>query len=1024
MGCMNMLKQKHYAHERRAKDRNKKQMKERLHIQLIIEEFLSQEKLQQAQQSQNFPDLYNQVIQHLEQQKVSFSLKKSFYQHFRKHIIQYNRTNDADLPLPTQHLASIQRASLLFNESWLENSKYLTYLKERLWRYWHTVEYFSDDEIVGNLLISAILYGGLSHHSSLNALLEHLKSDEAIYHLQTLQLPLLFLEPQSPQYGDLYDPKQTLRKSRNFVPDRLTQLWITRFKTQLIDIQHDCYTYIRYVFNALELSFNQKKFNQLLQTSSHSFMQLDKVKLSPALAQCLTEEIESCGLSPSAFKRYLSPQLILDHSDQTEEPQPQNINNRVKEEKLHTEDPLEALTALHKQILTFFKNRHKTTSDLCNLLHSQHAYLPENAKRLGLWLLSLFRPTTEDIKQITELYQLDQNKYLLYINHQQKIRHSSIYSYYTKLAESWLLHSTDFIEECNLNDHLEVIYKRMLNGVGKSKSQKFDLLKRFHHFQRVIFDADVFPMQNERFHLSSPKAEIISAKIFQQMLARLEYYKSPSYTAHDLEMLSIVYTIAFRTGMRINEILGMRIKDVEGIQASSIWIRPYRAKHQQHLLKTDSAERNLNVQILLTQEEHLKFQHYCQVRRRAYRPSQYLFTMWNSTERLKPNMVTLPFQRILDAILPGHRYSFHSLRHTAANNLAIILTMDYEFVVAFTDYSNDHYNLIRSHLLRSKAPQDSWYLIAHLLGHIEPNETFRSYIHLSYVMAGFQLRQFDLMLSTQIIQKICPTLITPLKHAQEIHLSSFDTQMLQATHVIPLGIDKQSSMPINKKEIQQKPTDDCIYGTARSEYPSALIIKILNALDQSYTPELLSQKYDFPIKTLMLWQQNILKLKQLKNRKNRPRFIIDADKSQRILPHIETKEEKIVLEYFFKQLNKLKSDDANILNALHIFEMKANISHAGLIFNSADIRLANRFLTGIYSLFPEKYWQIAISSEISEEKLMERLQFKFLSCSMNSSLNNSFKFELVSQNNGKALTVLRYCMLVLLILCTPSQPRS
>ncbi len=25
--------------------------------------------------------------------------------------------------------------------------------------------------------------------------------------------------------------------------------------------------------------------------------------------------------------------------------------------------------------------------------------------------------------------------------------------------------------------------------------------------------------------------------------------------------------------------------------------------------------------------------------------------------------------------------------------------------------------------------------------------------------------------------------------------------------VIPLGIDKQSSMPINKKEIQQKPTE-------------------------------------------------------------------------------------------------------------------------------------------------------------------------------------------------------------------------
>ncbi|WP_180009350.1 tyrosine-type recombinase/integrase [Acinetobacter sp. YH12238] len=1019
-----MLKQKHYAHERRTKNRDQKRIKEHLQIQAIIDEFLSQEKLQQTQQSQNFPDLYNQVIQHLEQQKVSFSLKKAFYQHFRKHIIQYNRANDADLPLPTQHLVSIKRTPLIFNESWLENSKYLTYLKERLWRYWHTTEHFSDDEIVGNLLISAILYGGLSHQASLNALLEHLKTDEEIYYVQALQFPLLLLEPQSPHYGDLYDPKHPLKKSRNFVPDRLTQLWILRFKAKPIDIQFDCYAYIRSIFNALEIPFNQKQFNQLLEASSHSLMQLDNVNLSPALTLCLSEEIETCGLSPSAFKRYLSPQLILCHSEQTKEPLFKNINSTAKEERLHTEDTLEALTALHKQILRFFKNSHKTSTDLYNVLHSQHNSLPENGKRLALWLYSLFHPALEDIKSIAQLYQLDSAKYLHHISQQQKIRYSSIYSYYTKLAETWLLHSNDFIEEPNLNDHLDVIYKRMLNGIGKSKSQKFALLKRFHQFQQMLFNAESFPLQTEGQDFSSPKAEIISAKTFQQMLIQLKGYQSPRYTVHDLEMLSIVYTIAFRTGMRINEILGLRIKDVEGVQASSIWIRPYRAKHQQHLLKTDSAERNLNVQILLTQEEHLKFQHYCQVRRRAYRPSQYLFTMWNSTERLKPNMVTLPFQRILDAILPGHRYSFHSLRHTAANNLAIILTMDYEFVVAFTDYSNDHYNLIRSHLLRSNAPQDSWYLIAHLLGHIEPNETFRSYIHLSYVMAGFQLRQFDLMLSTQIIQKICPTLITPLKHAQEIHLSSFDTQMLQATHVIPLGIDKQSSMPINKKEIQQKPTDDCIYGTARSEYPSALIIKILKALDQSYTPELLAQKYDFPIKTLMLWQQNILKLKQLKNRKNRPRFIIDADKSQRILPHIETMEEKIVLEYFFKQLNQHSYNDIHILNALAIFEMKANISHAGLIFNSAEVRLANRFLTGIYSLFPAKYWQIALPLKISQDKLTEKLHIKSIPYRMNGSLSNAFKLELVSQNNGKALTVLRYCMLVLLILCTPSQPRS
>lgn len=1023
MEWMNMLKEKHYAHERRTKNRDQKRIKERLQIQAIIDEFLSFEQLQQAQQSEGIPALFNQVTQHLDQHKLSFSLKKNFYQHFRKQIIQYNRSLQTDVPLPTQYLVSIQRTPLIFNESWLDGSKFAVQLKEKLLRYWYTANGFTADESIGNILICAILYGGISNLSSLDALLENLKEQGPIYHLQALQLPLIFLEPHSPHYGDLYDPKQTLRKSRNFVPDRLTQLWISRFKTQSIDIQHDCYTYIRYVFNALELSFNQKKFYQLLQASSHSFMQLEKVKLSSALAQCLTEEIETCGLSPSAFKRYLSPQPILDHSHQAEEPQPQNTNNKAKEEQLHTADPLEALTALHKQILTCFKNTHKITTDLCNLLHNQHAHLPENAKRLGLWLFSLFHPAVEDIESIAKLYQIDQNKYLRYINQQQKIRHSSIYSYYTKLAETWLLHSTDFIEESNLNDHLDVIYNRMLNGIGKSKSQKFALLKRFHQFQQMLFNAESFPLQTEGQDFSSPKAEIISAKTFQQMLIQLKGYQNPRYTVHDLEMLSIVYTIAFRSGMRINEMLGLRIKDVEGVQASSIWIRPYRSKKQEHLLKTDSAERNLNLQILLTEEEHFKFQRYCTTRRRAYSSNDYLFTLWNSTERIKPYMVTTPLQKILDAMLPSHCYTFHSLRHSATNNLAMILNMDYEFVNAFTDYSNDHYQLLRNDLLRSKTPQDCWYLLSHILGHIDPTETFRSYLHLAYIMAGYQLRKFDPCLDRTVIQKICPSLKSPRHH--QIALSYYDEQISRTIKIKSIATPDEYINTSNiKVDLTQAENNIFIYGTSKSAYPFPLIAKILKALDQSYTPELLAQKYDFSIETLILWQQNILRLKQLKNRKNRPRFIIDADKSQRILPHIETTEEKIVLEYFFKQLNQHSYNDIHILNALAIFEMKANISHAGLIFNSAEVRLANRFLTGIYSLFPAKYWQTALPPKISQDKLIEKMHIKSIPYRINSSLSNAFKLELVSQNNGKALTVLRYCMLVLLILCTPSQPRS
>ena len=162
-----MPKQTKYAHERRANNRDQKRIKERIQIQAIIDEFLSFEQLHQAQQSESITTVYDQGNQHLDQLKCSFSLKKAFYQQFRKRIIQSNRAYHTDLPLPTKHLVSIQRTPLLFNETWLEQTKYISQIKEKLLRYWYTADDFTIDESIGNILICAILYGGISNLSSL-----------------------------------------------------------------------------------------------------------------------------------------------------------------------------------------------------------------------------------------------------------------------------------------------------------------------------------------------------------------------------------------------------------------------------------------------------------------------------------------------------------------------------------------------------------------------------------------------------------------------------------------------------------------------------------------------------------------------------------------------------------------------------------------------------------------------------------------------------------------------------------------
>ena len=67
-----------------------------------------------------------------------------------------------------------------------------------------------------------------------------------------------------------------------------------------------------------------------------------------------------------------------------------------------------------------------------------------------------------------------------------------------------------------------------------------------------------------------------------------------------------IHLLAYRTGMRLDEILGLRVQDVEGLSCLSVWIRPYGSikTGNLHELKTDSSERNVPVYVLLKADEY------------------------------------------------------------------------------------------------------------------------------------------------------------------------------------------------------------------------------------------------------------------------------------------------------------------------------------------------------------------------------------------------------------------------------------
>jgi integrase len=119
------------------------------------------------------------------------------------------------------------------------------------------------------------------------------------------------------------------------------------------------------------------------------------------------------------------------------------------------------------------------------------------------------------------------------------------------------------------------------------------------------------------------------------------------------KILKIIYILAYRTGMRINEILGLRVRDIEGLSCLSVWIQPYGSKKKGnlHQLKTDSAERKVPVYCLLKTDEYQIFHNHVVEQRLLNQENLYLFRNWNENSKLNKHTVTTPFRMIMNELL-------------------------------------------------------------------------------------------------------------------------------------------------------------------------------------------------------------------------------------------------------------------------------------------------------------------------------------------------------------------------------------
>lgn len=1027
---------KRYAEDRRQFQRNELEKSLQADAEHELQKYIDEQKFSNEELIQAYPAIY----EFIKRKAPNLSWKKHAHKFFRTYIKDLNKNNNLELPLPYLTFEMI-RDEPIFTLDWIHFGHEIDIILEKLWDYWTLAQdssAFSDDEIIANILLCSMLYGGLNQAASLNALLDHLKNPEKIQ--KFCDLNIIFLEPHSPNYGDLFVDEKTIRKSRNFIPDQLTRLWLIHFNTrQIRNVNLDIDAYLQLIFQKIEYPYINKTFKFLRDYSNFNWLQLTNSDIDPALSQCLLEKILTCGLSEREFEKFSFPKFKTQLVDELEN----NISSPSKQlPDLNTPEAISNVLFIHKSLLKIIRTSitDRPVFELIiefSLMNKDK--FNEYSKRIILWLISLYRPNSEQMKNLVTHFDVDMAQYIKSFQNNQKLADSSIYTYYTRLAEPFLTHALDYFDvDDDINNLLTKIYQQIISNTRlaaeadqpefkKSKDQTVRMLKRFHKFQQVVFQAEDFGLELIASQ-SRPRARIIGHLTFQVILKKLEKLLYDEFISnHHYNVLKIIYILAYRTGMRINEILGLRVKDIEGLKQFSIWIQPYGSKKQgnEHRLKTDSAERIVPAYALLKGDEYQFFSNFVVEKRLEKNRNLYLFSNLNENKKLNKHIVTTPLTQILNQIFKEHDYSFHSFRHTAANHLALLLNSEYApLVQQLTDYSEEEYQNIRAELLQNQHGQNHWFVIAHLLGHIEPIETFKSYIHLSYLLAGQKLLKYQPEISNGLVKKIMGYNATFKNLKITKDNKNFNFEKNQTALATILLNDQTHWLQSNAADIlnelsfnseQSHNFFDYFIGTEDSKISLKRFYETLNQLEIHRDPQVVSQSMCLPEELVNSWYNNALYLAAIKSHKGNPRLFSINSTTQLKPAMLDTAEELHAMTYFFEQLQSIaRKNPTQIAYVLKIFLERVTATHTGIHYRWQNIDQLEYFYSQVEDLFPSKFWHLLgqdLQTKLNVKQQPKLFKLAKASTDQHPSTQENFpRLQLYSVKNGRALAAFKFCL--------------
>lgn len=743
---------------------------------VLIADYVNQNPMQSPCELQHHYKAINERLEKEFDTAQNFQLARRGFLEF---VRDYNKAHQLYLNEPVVPILAT-RERLTTNYDWFVNGRAVADSSATMIDIWQRKRRFSINDLVEGLIYCSIMYGGVNDIDILRALYGWLFSERRAYQIslpatdgknKAEQLAVIPLSVPDYNYGCALVSSDDLQRFIDYVPDDMSLCFLYALKDKDLSKTKikPFNTIINDISKTLKLTnkdIERPQHSMLIKHANYHWRQMEGSLIDGALSIVKQGDLKTTGLPTDKLSRYnqevinpnpepLTWSELFDASYQAVD-KSQNKRNAI------------AYPSFSKNLIkevqdTLKLTRSAATSTITTL--KTDASQP-NAQRLLSWALSLLDDHSIRLNTISKyigcigrdwlMLTMDEN-----IGQWEGDDFEDIYEQIiqSKIKDgrktSMLCKSSEFEDDTSSDiDDDKNATGQPISYLDRLKdSQKFTYgrLKAFHDHQRTHFDAPYvyFPWGNNR---QVVKAEMVSPHVYRAMK---RYIQSSKLEVEQKQLCLIVLALVYRTGMRINEIIGIKVTEIadignlngQMIEYPKIILKPNRYRR----LKSSSAKRVIPIDSLLKADELKQFiahyHHQYKLKRR------YLFSQGSGDQPLPSVFFSNMMKIIWDRLLLTHDFTFHSLRHTALSQLTLVLSSS-PLAQVMTDYDKKHGDNIIKAILGNNKEQGIWFGLASLAGHLTPDTTFEHYIHTAHLLAGWQMSQAKISMPITVFEML------------------------------------------------------------------------------------------------------------------------------------------------------------------------------------------------------------------------------------------------------------------------------